>query len=94
MNGVHNGNGKAPLDSSSQASGGRPEPLIKVQPPRQEDLQPSYARVIKADTEDEAQHGWYGSMINTLGTCIGTLGAVPCCIVCPNPYKPVAQGSE
>ena len=32
-------------------------------------------------------------MINTLGTCVGTLGAIPCCIVCPNPYKPVAQGN-
>jgi erythrocyte band 7 integral membrane protein len=31
--------------------------------------------------------------INTLGSCIGTLGAIPCCIVCPNPYKPVSQGN-
>jgi erythrocyte band 7 integral membrane protein len=31
--------------------------------------------------------------INTLGSCIGTLGAIPCCIVCPNPYKPVNQGN-
>ena len=28
-------------------------------------------------------------MINSLGNCIGALGAIPCCIVCPNPYKPV-----
>lgn len=35
-------------------------PLVKVEPPRREDLQPSYAQVIKADTEDESQHGWYG----------------------------------
>ena len=32
-------------------------------------------------------------MISTLGSCVGTLGAIPCCIVCPNPYKPVAQGN-
>lgn len=31
--------------------------------------------------------------VNTLGSCIGCLGAVPCCIVCPNPYKPVSQGN-
>jgi erythrocyte band 7 integral membrane protein len=31
--------------------------------------------------------------INTLGGCIGTLGAIPCCVVCPNPYKPVNQGN-
>ena len=32
-------------------------------------------------------------MIDTLGRCIGTFGAVPCCVICPNPYKPVAQGN-
>ncbi|KAF2083486.1 membrane protease subunit, stomatin/prohibitin like protein [Saccharata proteae CBS 121410] len=85
-------NGKAPL--SSDASGSRSvDPIVKVQPPRREDLQPSYAQVIKPDTEDESQHGWYGAMINSLGSCVGTLGAIPCCIVCPNPYKPVAQGN-
>ncbi|KAK8206567.1 hypothetical protein M8818_004400 [Zalaria obscura] len=76
---------------SSRVNGN--EPLVKVQPPRREDLQPSYAQILKPDTEDAAQHGWYGSMINTLGSCIGTLGAIPCCVVCPNPYKPVSQGN-
>jgi len=32
-------------------------------------------------------------MIDNLGTCVGTLGAIPCCVICPNPYKPVAQGN-
>lgn len=68
-------------------------PIINVQPPRREDLQPSYASVIKPDTEDESQHGWYGSMVNSLGSIIGNLGAVPCCLCCPNPYKPVEQGN-
>jgi erythrocyte band 7 integral membrane protein len=31
--------------------------------------------------------------INTLGGCIGTIGSVPCCFICPNPYKPVNQGN-
>lgn len=31
--------------------------------------------------------------VNTLGSAIGFLGAIPCCIVCPNPYKPVSQGN-
>lgn len=31
--------------------------------------------------------------VNGLGSCIGTLGAIPCCICCPNPYKPVSQGN-
>ncbi|EMR86233.1 hypothetical protein ACHAPC_000158 [Botrytis cinerea] len=67
-------------------------PLISVQPPRREDLQPSYAQVLQGD-DDTSTNGWYGSMINALGSCIGTCGAIPCCIVCPNPYKPVSQGN-
>ncbi|EKG17836.1 Band 7 protein [Macrophomina phaseolina MS6] len=90
-------NGKAPPTDSTASSTKRThnstEPIVKVQPPRREDLQPSYAQVIKPDTEDASQHGWYGSMIDALGSCIGTLGAIPCCIVCPNPYKPVGQGN-
>ena len=67
--------------------------IIHVEPPREEDLQPSYARVLKPDQEDTSSHGWYGAMINTLGAFIGTCGAIPCCIVCPNPYRPVQQGT-
>ncbi|KAF2640395.1 stomatin family protein-like protein [Massarina eburnea CBS 473.64] len=81
-------NGKAPVNSAHHD-----EPIVKVQPPRREDLQPSYARVIKADDQDADAHGWYGAMVNSLGSCIGTLGAIPCCCVCPNPYKPVQQGN-
>lgn len=33
------------------------------------------------------------ALVNTLGSCIGTMGAIPCCVVCPNPYKPVSQGN-
>lgn len=86
-------NGKAPINGNSVGGDSAANPLVKVQPPRREDLQPSYASVIKPDTEDEAQHGWYGSMINGLGSIVGTLGAIPCCICCPNPYKPVSQGN-
>lgn len=83
-------NGNSPSPQSRNAAN---EPIVKVQPPRREDLQPSYAQVIKPDSEDASNTGWYGSMINTLGSCVGTLGAIPCCIVCPNPYKPVEQGN-
>ena len=31
-------------------------------------------------------------LVDTLGTCIGTMGAIPCCVICPNPYKSVSQG--
>ncbi|KNG50686.1 stomatin family protein-like protein [Stemphylium lycopersici] len=86
-------NGKAPVNGASNGASHANEPVIKVQPPRREDLQPSYARVIQPDDADADTNGWYGGMINTLGGCIGTLGAIPCCIVCPNPYKPVSQGN-
>ncbi|KAK0660351.1 putative band 7 family protein R614 [Lasiodiplodia hormozganensis] len=90
-------NGKAPLSDSTASSARRirdnsDEPIVKVQPPRREDLQPSYAQVLKPEAEDSG-HGWYGAMIDTLGSCIGTLGAIPCCLCCPNPYKPVSQGN-
>jgi erythrocyte band 7 integral membrane protein len=78
---------------SSPSVRGPNDPIIHVQPPRREDLQPSYAQVIKPDTEDASGTGWYGGMINTLGSAIGTLGAIPCCLCCPNPYKPVEQGN-
>ncbi|KAM0714271.1 hypothetical protein Q7P37_010058 [Cladosporium fusiforme] len=81
------------LSSAGGPSRGPGDPIVHVQPPRREDLQPSYAQVIKPDTEDASNTGWYGGMINTLGSLIGTLGAVPCCLCCPNPYKPVDQGN-
>jgi regulator of protease activity HflC (stomatin/prohibitin superfamily) len=92
----------SPPGSSRGANGGgyRPQhtpgradnPMVNVQPPRREDLQPSYAQTLVGES-DQGNHGWYGSMINTLGSCIGTMGAIPCCIFCPNPYKPVSQGN-
>lgn len=78
---------KAPLNgqpNGTRREDGNNSPIVKVQPPRREDLQPSYAQVIKPDSEDASQHGWYGGMINTLGALIGNCGAIPCCIVCPN----------
>ncbi|KAF1816303.1 hypothetical protein P152DRAFT_409085 [Eremomyces bilateralis CBS 781.70] len=87
------GKGRDAGDSINGAPATRePEPLIKVQPPRREDLQPSYAQDIHPDTEDASAHGWYGGMVDAFGQVIGTLGAVPCCPF-PNPYRPVNQGN-
>jgi len=91
MNGINGNSGKAPIHSDQNSR--NTDPILNVQPPRREDLQPSYAQVIKADDQDATATGWYGGMIDTLGSCLGALGAIPCCIVCPNPYKPVAQGN-
>lgn len=85
-----------PANGNSHESNGtgkqRANGLIHVEPPRRQDLQPSYASILKPDTEDDSAHGWYGNMISTLGSVVGSLGAIPCCICCPNPYKPVDQG--
>lgn len=65
------------------------QPLVGVNRPH---LQPSYAQMLPPQ-EDDGTHGWYGSMVNTCGSVIGFLGAIPCCFCCPNPYKPVSQGN-
>lgn len=84
-------NGKAPVGHLNGGSSIK-DPIVKIQPPRGEDLQPSYASVIKPDSEDAVMHSWYSSMINNLGAFIGTVGAIPCCIICPNFYQSVYQG--
>ncbi|ODQ77939.1 hypothetical protein BABINDRAFT_40462 [Babjeviella inositovora NRRL Y-12698] len=37
--------------------------------------------------------GWYPHAVDCFGNCFGTLGTIPCCICCPNPYKSVLQGN-
>ena len=50
-------NGKTPQGGMRNGGG----PIINVQPPRREDLQPSYAQTLQGDA-DAGAHGWYGSM--------------------------------
>ncbi|KAJ5692929.1 hypothetical protein N7462_002352 [Penicillium macrosclerotiorum] len=86
-------NSKAPLqehDNPNVARNGHG--LVKVQPARLDDLQPRYASTIQHDQDNPEAHGWYARLVHTLGECIGFCGAVPCCICCPNPFKPVNQG--
>jgi regulator of protease activity HflC (stomatin/prohibitin superfamily) len=85
-------NGAGFRPNGGHIPGSSNNPMVNVQPPRREDLQPSYAQTLVGES-DQGNHGWYGSMINGLGSCIGTMGAIPCCIICPNPYKPVSQGN-
>lgn len=51
-------NGKQPAASGSTDQP-RPQPAMIVVPPRQEDLQKSYATVVDPDANPK---GWYGSM--------------------------------
>lgn len=48
-------------------------------------MQPSYAQDMGTGS---IEHGFYGSMMNGLGACIGTFGMIPCCPL-PNPFKNV-----
>jgi len=79
---------KAPAAIINGVEGFIPQTSMSVQPPRQEDLQKSYGTIVA----DATAKGWYGSMIDGFGAIIGTIGAIPCCICCPNPYKSVQQG--
>src|SRR4051794_37407498 len=61
--------------------------FVNQQPQPSAPMQMSYAR---EDAVEEATT--YGSLMNSLGSCLGCFGAVPCCFICPNPYKSVDQG--
>ena len=62
--------------------------VIKVQPLKKDEMQPSYAQDMGVGG---VTHGFYGSMMQSLGSCIGFCGAIPCCPL-PNPFKQVRQG--
>ncbi|KAI0797190.1 hypothetical protein C8Q75DRAFT_743788 [Abortiporus biennis] len=63
--------------------------VIKVQPLKRSEMQPSYAQDLGTG---EVTHGVYGSMLQIFGSCIGFLGAISCCL-CPNSFRNVQQGS-
>lgn len=62
--------------------------VIKVQPLRKDEMQPSYAQDLGVEG---VTHGFYGSMMQAMGSCVGFCGAIPCCPL-PNPFKEVRQG--
>ncbi|KAF8179588.1 stomatin family protein [Mycena galopus ATCC 62051] len=82
-------------DNVGEANGGpRRAPgggqhIIKVQPLKREEMQPSYAQDLGAE---EVTHGLYGSLLQGFGACLGICGMIPCCPVM-NPFRQVQQGS-
>jgi hypothetical protein len=46
--------------TAKHTPGRNDNPMVNVEPPRREDLQPSYAQTLHGD--DAGAHGWYGSM--------------------------------
>jgi len=63
--------------------------VIRVEPLKRNEMQPSYAQDLGSG---EVTHGIYGSLMHGLGGCVGFFGAIPCCPL-PNPFKSVQQGS-
>ncbi|KAJ7058813.1 hypothetical protein C8F01DRAFT_1210637 [Mycena amicta] len=61
--------------------------MIKVQPLKRAEMQPSYAQDLGLG---EVTHGLYGSLLNGLGVIVGLCGMVPC-IPAPNPFREVQQ---
>jgi erythrocyte band 7 integral membrane protein len=49
----------------SHIPGRSDNPMVNVQPPRREDLQPNYAQTLVGES-DQGNHGWYGSMSKSL----------------------------
>ena len=64
---------------------------LPIGPPSEDDLQPTYASMLPPQ-HDPSTHSLYGTMIGSLGACLGFMGAIPCCFILPNPYHRVAQG--
>lgn len=57
--------------------------LFTHHPPTYSSISSDKSHVLSSDTPP----------VNVFGAVIGTLGAIPCCICCPNPYKEVLQGN-
>ncbi|KAJ7471652.1 hypothetical protein B0H11DRAFT_2173679 [Mycena galericulata] len=70
-------------------SRGQGKHIIKVQPLKKEEMQPSYAQDLGTG---EVTHGLYGSLLQGLGSVVGVCGMIPCCPF-PNPFRQVQQGS-
>jgi len=52
----------ARTNGAGKSTPGRSDnPLMHVEPPKREDLQPSYAQTLAGES-DQGNHGWYGSM--------------------------------
>ncbi|KAL7420316.1 hypothetical protein Q5752_005285 [Cryptotrichosporon argae] len=75
--------------AAAPGGGAQTDRLITVQPIKKSDMQPSYAQDLGTAS---VEHGFYGSMLSGLGSCIGCIGQIPCCPL-PNPFKQVSQGS-
>ncbi|GJJ78594.1 hypothetical protein EMPS_10953 [Entomortierella parvispora] len=74
----------------------QPAGYVNAQPKRNNDMGATGNVTVKSYAEEfpaQRVNGFYGSMVNAFGSCIGTMGMIPCCVCCPNPYKSIEQGT-
>jgi len=73
-NGLHKPAGGSGVNGGfrpTHTPGRSDNPIMNVEPPRREDLQPSYAQTLIGD--DQVNHGWYGSMSKSALNCVSEL---------------------
>ncbi|KAJ6608509.1 hypothetical protein B0H10DRAFT_2067822 [Mycena sp. CBHHK59/15] len=78
-----------PVQGTRRALNYKQHGMIKVQPIKKEEMQPSYAQDLGTG---QVTHGLYGSLLQGLGSITGICGMIPCCPF-PNPFREVQQGS-
>jgi erythrocyte band 7 integral membrane protein len=70
-NGLHKPAGASGVNGGfrpNHTPGRSDNPMVNVEPPRREDLQPSYAQTLVGESE-QGNHGWYGSMSKSFLDC-------------------------
>jgi len=83
-------NGGAASEGSGKSSGPNPTANIQQQPRARGEWGYETPEPVPANA---IEHSWYAGMINSLGECFGTLGAIPVCFCFPTIYRRVDQGS-
>ncbi|KAJ3362683.1 hypothetical protein GGF32_005705 [Allomyces javanicus] len=63
---------------------------VEVQERCHANRQKSFATEIDVS---QTEHGFYEAMMSSIGAVVGFFGSIPCCIICPNPYRQVNQGT-
>ncbi|KAF9170460.1 hypothetical protein BGX21_008881 [Mortierella sp. AD011] len=67
--------------------------VVGTQPKRNDAMSGNVTTKYAQEYPAQRVNGFYGTMVNAFGSCIGAMGTIPCCICCPNPYKTIEQGT-
>ncbi|KAF9437443.1 hypothetical protein BGZ76_000706 [Entomortierella beljakovae] len=64
-------------------------PAIDAQPKKKSGMDGKVTAKFAQEFPAQRVNGFYGTMVNTFGSCIGAMGMIPCCIC----YKTIEQGT-